>query len=191
MGRRFEELRDVYNTLTAADFDFEKLPANNKYRKYKEWTQDPELRKRDTASKTATGRKSFVALKAFGLPSTDDADNVKVKVGKRVIDQINALDSGLSTPLELTLENIPDSFRSLNGFVPAKVIAGVRSANSTTPKSKITGIEYKKSVDGTYTIPFGKGAAANANEFSQQERIATAFSTNYVVTFTPERLRRS
>ncbi len=191
MGRRFEELEEVYNTLAAIDFDFSTLPANNKYRKYQEWKQDPELRKRDSASKTATGRKAFVGLKAFGLPSTDGEDEVKIKVGRRVIDQINALDSQLSTPLELTLDNIPDTFTQLNGYQPAKVVAGLRSASATTPKSKITGIEYKKTIQESYTIPFGKGAAANASEFSQQSRIVDAFNENYSVTFTPERLRRS
>jgi hypothetical protein len=41
MGKRFNNLEDTYNTLVAANFNFDTLPATNKYRKYAEWKQDP------------------------------------------------------------------------------------------------------------------------------------------------------
>ncbi len=191
MGRRFEELERFRNHLIAADIKPTAFSADNEIRKYMEWKADPELRKRPNASKVATGDRKPVGLKAFGLPSTNNGDEVQIKLGERAITQIKALDNALRTPLELTLDNIPDTFTPLNGFQPAKVVAGVRSQDPSSVPSKITGRSYKKRIDTTYTFAFGKGGAGNETEFAQQERIIAAFSNGYVVTFKPESLRRN
>lgn len=190
MGRRFEELEDVYNTLSAIEFNFDSLPANNKYRKYKEWKQDPELRKLPAGSRTDSGAKQPVGLLAFGLPSLDDADHVLVRVGQRAFNQITAIPN--NALLNLTTSAIPDSYIRLGGFVPAKAIFGLRGGTAT-PTSKITGQEYKQTIQRSYTVPFGKGTGAGKeHEFDVQNAIIgdAGISADYVVTFTPEKITR-
>ena len=190
MSKRFEELEAVYNTLTAINFDFNQLPATNKYLKYKEWKQDPDKRKRPSTSIRDTGRKAFVGLKAFGLNGTGDADNVKVKLGQRVRDYIASLSGAPQTNLELVTSGDLSSYAYMNGFRPAKVVAALRSSSASTPTSEITGEQYKKRTGQSYTIPFGKGAAPNDTEFAQQERLIAAYDATHVVTFLPESLGR-
>ncbi len=189
MAKRFEELEKVYNTLLAIDFDFNTLPANNEYRKYAEWKQDPDKRKRDN-SPPASGRKSNVGIKAFGLNDTGDADHTLVKIGSRALGQLNALADG--SVFNVVTTSIPDSYVPRAGFEPAKAVLG-RANGTGTPKSKITGIEYKKTISTSYTIPFGKGAAGDdAFEFGVQNTILTTTSIlqDYVVSFKPEKLGR-
>lgn len=185
MARRFSDLRKVYNTLTAINFDFDQLPANNEYRKYKEWVQDPQKRKRDNVPNS--GRKSQMGLLAFGYPSTNDDNKMAVLVGKRAKDRWTALDAALKD--EISLVDDPDTtYNNINGFVPSKVIAAERTT-ATTPISEITGLEYRKTTGSSYTIPFGRKTAADT-EFERQAAIIDVFNETYVVTFTPEKVVR-
>ncbi|MDJ0660555.1 MAG: hypothetical protein QNJ42_13865 [Crocosphaera sp.] len=189
MGQRFEELKDVYNTLVAINFDFNQLPATNKYRKFKEWTQDPDLRKRTNAP-PASGKKARVGIKAFGLAEGTNDDHTLIKVGSRALGQLQTL--GKQSLFGVTDSSVPATYIARPGFVPAKAILG-RNNGTGTPTSKITGIEYKRTVSSTYTIPFGKGStAALAHEFAQQDAILAdaAITSDYVVSFTPEKLGR-
>ncbi|MGB5768947.1 MAG: hypothetical protein WBM32_03620 [Crocosphaera sp.] len=190
MGRRFEELNEVYNTLTAINFDFSTLPATNKYRSYSEWVRDPELRKLPASSRTDSGRKSQVGLLAFGYPSLNNDDHVLVKVGQRAFEHIGTISS--NALFNLTLTSIPDTYSPMPGFVPAKVVLGLRGA-ATTPRSQITGQEYKKTIQRTYTIPIGKGTGAGQEtEFDVQDAILAdpTISELYSITFKPEKLSR-
>lgn len=189
MARRFEELNEVYNTLTAINFDFNQLPTNNKYRKFKEWKQDPELRKRQ-GTIPASGRKSPVGIQVFGLNSDTNGDHTIVKVGSRALQQLSAL--GKASLFGVVTDSIPDTYVARPGLIPAKAILG-RADGTGSPPSKITGIEYKRRVSTTYTIPFGKGSSADLGfEFAQQNAILadTAIIADYVVSFTPEKLGR-
>lgn len=185
MGKRFDDLEDVYNTLTAINFDFNQLPATNKYRKFKEWKQDPEKRKRTNVPNS--GRKAQMGVIAFGYPATDDDNKLIVRVGQRARTQWNSLDAALKTAV--ALDDAPDAtFNIVNGFSPAKVVAAERTTAST-PKSEITGIEYRKTTGPSYTIPFGR-AAAGDTEFERQAAIIAAFDETYSVTFLPEKVVR-
>lgn len=190
MGRRFEELEEVYNTLTAINFNFDTLPATNKYRKYKEWKLDPDLRKRADGIVPSSGRKTNVGLAAFGLSSTDSNDHVLVKIGSRALAKLNELtDKG---KFNLVTTAIPASYSPMSGLVPAKAILAARSAG-VAETSKITGQRYKSSSGVSYTIPFGKGAGAAASEIEAQEAIlkTTTLIDAFVISFTPEKLRRN
>lgn len=189
MARRFEELKEVYNTLTAINFDFNQLPATNKYRKYKEWSQDPDLRKR-SGTVPASGKKARVGIKAFGLAEGTNDDHTLIKVGGRALGQLQTL--GKQSLFGIVDTSVPATYVARPGFIPAKAILG-RNNGTGTPTSKITGIEYKRTVSTSYTIPFGKGSTvATAHEFAQQEAILadSAIAADYVVSFTPEKLGR-
>ncbi len=168
MARRFEELEKVYNTFLAINFEFNTLPANNPYRKYAEWKQNPDQRRRQN-SPPASGRRSLVGIKAFGLNDTGDADHTLVKIGSRALGQLNALAD--NSVFGVVTNSIPGSYISRPGFQPAKAVLG-RASGTGTPTSRITGIQYKKTISTSYTIPFGKGAAGDtAFEFGVQNAI--------------------
>lgn len=185
MGKRFDDLKDVYNTLTAIDFDFNQLPATNKYRKYREWVQDPEKRRRTGVP--ASGRKSQMGLLAFGYPTTNDDNKLLVQVGQRAKNQWNGLDAPLKDSIDL-VENPDNTYNSIRGFIPAKVVAAIRVA-ATTPTSEITGVRYRKTTGDSYTIPFGRGGTLTT-EFEKQAAIYSAFDETYSVTFQPEKVVR-
>ena len=189
MGQRFSDLEDVYNTLTAIDFDFNQLPATNKYRKYKEWKQVPNERKPRTAP-PASGKKQNVGVMAFGLDSAGDANHTLVKMGSRAKAQYDAISGNAVFNLNVT-DPVPATYVQRAGFIPAKAILG-RSNGSGSQTSRATGLQYKQVVTGSYTIPFGAGSGAAAYEFGAQNAIlATAGITNdYVVSFTPEKISR-
>ena len=189
MGQRFSDLEDVYNTLTAIDFDFNQLPATNKYRKYKEWKQDPNEHKPRTAP-PASGKKQNVGVMAFGLDGAGDANHTLVKMGSRAKAQYDAISGNAVFNLNVT-DPVPATYVQRAGFIPAKAILG-RSNGSGSETSRATGLQYKQVVTGSYTIPFGAGSGAAAYEFGAQNAIlATAGITNdYVVSFTPEKISR-
>ncbi len=189
MGKRFSDLEKVYNTLTAINFDFSQLPVTNEYRKYKEWKQDPDLRKPRTAP-PASGRKSNIGLKSFGLDGTGDADHTLVKIGSRALAQYNSI--GDNSVFGLTVSNVPATYVRRAGFIPAKAILGRRNGTGT-PTSRATGKQYKQVVSESFTIPFGKtGSGDTTFEFGAQNAIlATASLANdYVISFTPEKVSR-
>jgi hypothetical protein len=187
MGKRFEALEDVYNTLVAANFNFESLPATNKYRKYSEWKQNPELRV--IGNSTDSGRKSLVSLKAFGLDDGGGTEDVVlVKVGSRALAEFNAISS--KAKFNLTVDNPTGQKKA--GYTPAVAVLSKVGAASTET-SKITGQRYKSATTGTYTVPFGKGAtAATSTEFGVQDALLadSTIAASYTLTFKPERLRR-
>ena len=194
MAKRFNNLEDVYNTLLAAGFDFNTLSSTNKYRIFKEWKQDPDKRKRADGSVPASGRKQAIGLLAFGLDDGGgDDDKLVIQLGKRAFDYWN----GLTGKTVFGLVPTPgDTYKKLTGYTPAKAILGkyigTNTTSGTTPKSKITGREYKKTIDDSYTIPFGKGTTATAREIDRQDEILanTSLNTAHSITFTPEKLSR-
>ena len=189
MGQRFYDFEVVYNTLTAIDFDFNQLPATNKYRKYKEWKQDPNQRKPRTAP-PASGKKQNVGVMAFGLDGTGDANHTLVKMGSRAKAQYDSISDNTVFNLNVA-EPVPSTYIRRAGFIPAKAILG-RANGSGTVTSRATGIQYKKAVSGSFTIPFGAGSGAAAFEFGAQNAIlaATGVTNDYVVSFTPEKISR-
>ncbi|MGK7880510.1 MAG: hypothetical protein AB4060_10480 [Crocosphaera sp.] len=60
---------------------------------------------------------------------------------------------------------------------------------ASTPKSGITGAEYRKTTGPSYTIPFGRNTATDT-EFEVQAGIIAAFDEQYSVTFLPEKVVR-
>ena len=189
MGQIFSDLEDDYNTLTAIDCDFNQLPATNKYRKYKEWKQDPDQRKPRTAP-PASGKKQNVGVMAFGLDGTGDANHTLVKMGSRAKAQYDSISDNTVFNLNVA-EPVPSTYIRRAGFIPAKAILG-RANGSGTVTSRATGIQYKKAVSGSFTIPFGAGSGAAAFEFGAQNAIlaATGVTNDYVVSFTPEKISR-
>ncbi len=198
MGKRFSDLEDVYRTLSAINFNWDSLPANNKYRKYREWVEDPEKRTRDEARVPDTGRRIAIGLQAFGFP-LDDTGKVRVKISGQVNTNIAALGGGTLYNHAATLD---DTYVRRVGFIPAKAIlagrVGTPGANVAgsaplaggNPVSSITGKKYKVSTKGSSTVPFG-GTTATETEFDIQNEIINDRDTEFVVTFTPERLKRT
>lgn len=186
MSRRFNNLEDVINTFTQAQI--EALPATNKYRKYYEWKRDPEKRKLPETSVPERKRSRSVAVSPFG--QTFDADKkVIVAVSGRSFDKLT--DLGGATLFNLQTSPSATSAK-LSGFIPAKAILSQRLASSqTVPASsnRITGRAYKTSAGSSYTMPFGR-SSANSVEFSVQNDIMLGKSTDYIITFTPERLKQ-
>lgn len=184
MGKRFNNLEDVVNTFTQAQI--EALPATNKYRKYYEWKRDPEKRKLPSTSISDRGRSRVVSLSPFGKPF--DADNkVIVAVSGRSYDKLTDLGGATLFNLQTT----PTATASkLAGFIPAKAILSQRLATSTTvtaASNRITGRAYKTSAGKSYTIPFGR-ASGTSIEFEIQNDIMLGKQSDYIITFTPERL---
>jgi hypothetical protein len=185
MGQRFNNLDDVYNTLVGANFNFDQLPSNNKYRKYKEWKINPELRKLGDGVMPNTGDRTAYGIRPFGV-LFDDANKTRIKISGRVHSAIATL-GGVAL---FNLTATPDaSFEGLPGYVPAKAILAAKTA-STSNTSKITGRKYKSRSGESYTVPFGKSAATD-NEFDLQDDIIAIKGSTHVITFTPERLRRA
>ena len=186
MARRFNNLEDVINTFSQAQI--EALPATNKYRKYYEWKRDPQKRKLPEASVPERKRSRSVAVSPFG--QTFDADKrVIVPVSGRSFDKLT--DLGGATLFNLQTSPSATSAK-LGGFTPAKAILSQRLASSQTvsaSSNRITGRAYKTSAGSSYTMPFGR-SSANSVEFSVQNDIMLGKSTDYIITFTPERLKQ-
>ncbi|WP_107668990.1 hypothetical protein [Cyanothece sp. BG0011] len=192
MGKRFSDLQEVYETLSLINFDFNSLPATNKYRKYKEWREDPDKRKRAESSIRNSGRKVTLGLKAFGLNDGGGTlDQVKVKVGSRAWTYIKGVGGEPLSTLNLTEAQDLSAYQNMISFKPAKVVAAVRETNATSPTSDITGVKYRKTTGQTYTLPFGKGTGDSLTEFGTQDVIIEAYQATHVVTFLPEVIRRS
>lgn len=186
MGRRFAELEEVYSTLTAIDFNFDSLPVNNKYRKYREWKLDPEKRKLDPGAAQNTGDRKVVLLNPFGLPADPDNKFI-VKMSGRAFAQIGGA-AGTASLYRLTTDSIPPTAKGLPGLVPAKAHLAVKGA-TTNDISKITGRPYKSRTGESYVIPFGRETETQT-EFTVQDAILANRAATAVVSFTPERLRR-
>ncbi len=188
MAKRFNNLEDVYNTLEAADFNWDSFAATNKFRKYKEWKQDPDQRRLPAGSSQNTGTRVLVVIRPFGL---DYADDAKVKVG--MSGRVNTAISGLGTAAIYRHQvDAIATVKSSPGFIPAKAHLALRLASSTTvlgTSNRITGREYKKRVGESYVVPFGAGAATD-REFDVQDVILSNRNATHTVTFTPERLMR-
>ncbi|MCZ8247433.1 MAG: hypothetical protein ACK5U2_08280 [Microcystis sp.] len=186
MSRRFNNLEDVVNTFT--EEQLLALPANNKYRKYLEWKRDPEKRRLPETSVPTKGRAREVALSPFGQPFDVDK-RVIVKMTTRAFDKLADL-GGASLYNVVTI--LPDTARPMGGFLPAKAILSQRLAAPRTvsaSSNRITGRSYKTSSGPSYTIPFGR-LSASSFEFAAQSSIALSQEVNYIITFTPERLRQ-
>lgn len=186
MSRRFNNLEDVVNTFTAAQL--EALPSNNKYRKYYEWKRDPEKRKLPEGSVPERGRKKKVALSPFG--QVYDVDKrVIVGLSDRSFTKVPDLGGSL---LYSILTIVPDTAQPLIGFIPAKAILSQRLATPvavSATRNRITGQSYKTSAGKSYTVPFGR-ESATSTEFAVQRAILLSKEADYIITFTPERLRR-
>lgn len=174
------------NTFTPEQI--EALPANNKYRKYYEWKRDPEKRKLPDGSVPNRGRQRKVALSPFGLDY--DADNrVIVSLSDRTFTKVPDLGG---TPLFNLLTIIPDTAQPFTGFIPAKAILSQRLAESLSvpaTRNRITGRSYKTNAGKSYTVPFGR-VSGTSTEFAVQRAILLSEENEYIITFTPERLRR-
>ncbi len=138
MGKRFSQLEDVYNNLVAINFDFNTLPANNKYRKYAEWKQDPDKRTLPAGSAQDTGARVGAGIKPFGL--TVDPDNeFNVGMSGRVNTELGSL--GGATLYGLEVANLA-GYTKRPGFTPAKTILAVKRATSVAvpgTQNRITG----------------------------------------------------
>jgi len=185
MGSRFNNLDDVYNTLVGASFNFDQLPANNKYRKYKEWKINPELRKLGDGVMPNTGDRTAYGIRPFGM-LFDDANKTRIKLSGRVHGAIATL--GGVALFNLTA-NPDGAFEGMPGYVPAKAILATKTA-SISSTSKITGRRYKSRSGESYTVPFGR-SDTNDTEFDLQDEILATKGSTHVITFTPERLRRA
>lgn len=187
MGKRFNNLEDVYNTLVAIDFDFNSLPTTNKYRKYQQWKQDPEQRKLPDGSAQNQGARVAIGLYPFGLPAVEGNKSL-VKMSGRTHALLNGLGGAVYNHLVGDLSTVKPN----TALIPAKAILAVKLSNSiTVPASdnRITGRSYKKRTGETYTIPFGKGADTDY-EFEVQNQIISDRAATHAVTFTPEKLQR-
>lgn len=184
---RFSDLEFAYNSLVAANFNFDSLPVTNPIRKYSEWKQDPEKREIGEGNMPESGTKSAVGVQAFGLPATDDEDKVIIKIGSRA----KTLLSGLADAVKFGVETTTlTTYASLGGFVPAKAILATKVA-ATTKTSDITGRKYRNTTGTTYTLPMGKNGTVTREIKAQDAILATsALVTAYSISFKPERLRR-
>lgn len=186
--RRFSNLEDVYNTLLAAGFDFNTLPANNKYRKYAEWKQDPEQRELPPGSAQETGARVRAGVQPFGL-AIDPDNEFDVGISGRVNTEISGLGGAALYGLEIADLT---GYTRRPGFVPAKAILAARLATSRAvpgTQNRITGQPYKRRTGETYTIPFGR-KTATSTEFETQDEIITDRAATHALTFTPEKLSR-
>lgn len=188
MAKRFNNLEDVYNTLLAADsFSWDSLPATNKYRKYKEWKQDPEKRKLPDASKQSTGPRQQIGLYAFGLDFAD-ANKIKTPISGRVKTWLDS-QTGIKDACNFLAGDI-SGLNKNTALQPAKAHLAIKRGSPqsvTAAENKITGRAYKRNTGETYTVPFGPGAAGD-REFAVQGEILAAASSLAVVSFTPERI---
>ena len=109
---------------------------------------------------------------AFGLDGTGDNNHTLVKMGARAKAQYDSISGNTVFNLNVT-EPVPASYIRRAGFIPAKAILG-RANGSGTATSRATGIQYKKVVSGSFTIPFGAGSGDAAFEFGVQSAILAA-----------------
>lgn len=69
------------------------------------------------------------------------------------------------TPLSSALKldkTISDQAEQRSGFVPAKLTVFMSAGTPpTTPKSEMTGVQYKKYDGQSYTVPFGKNSTSD------------------------------
>lgn len=187
---RLSDLNDVYDTLVAINFDFNTLPATNKYRKFYEWKTDPEKRKLDPASIQLQGERVLVGIKSFGKPFTELGYKVRYS-GRADAAKTTVVNNGAVFGHEIDESAIIAGFGAKGGFRPAKAIFANKLANPvavSAANNKITGRAYKRRTGETYTIPFGKTVAEDS-EFGRQDVILVG-ANNHTVTFTPERLLR-
>lgn len=188
MGKRFNNLEDVYNNLVAIKFDFNTLPANNKYRKYAEWKQNPDQRKLPEGSSQDTGARKPAGVKPFGLP-VDPQNQYDVGISGRTFGLLQDLGGAAAYGLEITDLT---GYTKRPGFRPAKAILAVKRATSlAVPASnnRITGQPYKRRTGETYTVPFGR-KTGTPEEISVQEEIIDGIGATHAVTFVPEKLSR-
>lgn len=186
--KRFSVLETVYNDLIAIDFDFDSLPANNKYRKYAEWKRDPELRSLPAGSAQDTGQRRPAGIRPFGR-AFDDANKYFVGMSGRTSTALSSLGGNELYGIE---SEALDGYIKRTGFVPAKAHLAVRLSNSVAvpgSQNRITGQPYKKSTGESYTIPFGRKNNA-VGPFDRQDEILANRTETHVVTFTPEKLSR-
>lgn len=188
MGSRFSNLEDVYNNLVAINFDFNTLPATNKYRNYAEWKQNPDKRKLPAGSAQDTGARKRAGVKPFGL-ALDPQNQYDVGMSGRAFGLLTDLGGTALYGLETAAL---DDYSKRPGFRPAKAVLAVKRATSLAvpaTDNRITGQPYKRRTGETYTVPFGR-TTGNAFEFGAQEAILTAKSGTHAVTFIPEKLSR-
>lgn len=187
MSKRFNNLEDFYVTMTAANFNWNSLPATNKYRLYKEWKENPERRQLPEGSAQLQGPRQIVTVNPFGLDFADGSQ-ANVTMSERSFNARSSI-GGAALFNHLTASA---SAKKMAGLVPAKaILATKRGSPRTVAKeaNRITGRAYKTRTGETYTIPFGSSAEAT-KEFEVQEEIIEDRFATHAVTFTPERLRR-
>lgn len=153
MAERFSNIRKAIKTgLTGAD-----LTA------YKAW------RRGETKTDATSVERGPSVRKALS-PFFDESYTsfVTAKISGRAFAALGQ--TGL-TDTNLGLNNLPlaagSTLKKLRRFSPAKIILFLPTAGaaSTTPKSTITNLEYKRVSGASYTLPIGKRSVAGGRNW--------------------------
>jgi len=141
--------------------------------------------------KTAKGSEQQKQINPFGFPEAPPLATsapLRTTMSKRAADFLAAGTLG-ATAANMGLDDLASTTKSNGGFISAKMICGQKLAQAVpVPSGYYTTLPYKKTIDGTYTFPFG-AIAAFRNQFAQQANLLKQVdATKFTVSFQPERL---
>lgn len=131
-----------------------------------------------------------VTLAPFGLAQVT-ANELLATMSDRAFAALGTVSLDATADLHYDAANIG---RRLPGFKPAKVIVKNTGTATTSPRSGISGEEYKTKKGPTYTFPFGAGTTTDTKfEEEVKGKIATSIITGLPrasITFKPESFSR-
>lgn len=126
---------------------------------FKDWRADGAPATTTAPNQPPKGATVRKALLPFYFGATDFTNHAIVKISGRSFSGLATV--GL-TEAKLCLDDVPDTpaagttYEPVDGLKPARAVIFKPGTGSTTEKSRITGVNYKKRVGATYTLPFGK-----------------------------------
>lgn len=146
---RFSNLQDA----------LKKGRTGTKLTAYKDWRADGAPATAAAPNQPAKGAVIRKALLPFYFGVTDFTNHAVIKISGRSFSGLATV--GL-TEAKLCLDDIPETpaagstYEIVDGLRPARAVIFKPGTGSTTEKSRITGVNYKKRVGSSYTLPFGK-----------------------------------
>lgn len=131
-----------------------------------------------------------ITLQPFGLAQVA-ANQILTTMSDRAFGTLGALSLDATADLHYEAANIG---RLLPGFRPARAIVKNTGTVPSTPRSGISGEEYKTKKGPTYTVPFGAGSTVDTKfEEEVKGKIVTSMRTSLPrasVSFKPEDFKK-
>lgn len=164
MAKRFKSLKRALVLIrkTTDTGNFVEPPSGSALDEYVQYRKMEKVLKypRDTSSKQEA--MIPVAVRPFGYTSAVDsaAEAVRCSISQRTL--TSGTPNGVKAKCNILEAAADIPTRKTMGFVPAKATVKKSTASSETPKSQITGLEYRKKNTASFTFPYGQKSTTTA-----------------------------